>query len=80
MNKELIVIFQVIQNQNLPRGIKLCDEVVNRGEENSYICESINCSACPINRVFNSSSKNFATQMKLTMETVNHETRNPTPD
>lgn len=80
MNSELIKIIHAIQTTSIPIAIHLCDDVINKGEDLSHNCNDINCGACPIKRSFNTSGKNFTTQMTLTMEAVNHETRNPTSD
>lgn len=80
MNSELISILHVIQTTSIPISIHLCDDVINEGDDLAHKCSTIDCGTCPIRRTFNTSGKNFTTQMTLTMEAVNHETRNPTSD
>lgn len=80
MNSELIFILHVIQTTSIPVSTHLCHDVINKGEGLAHKCSTINCGACPIRHTYNSSGKNFTTQMTLTMEAVNHETRNPTSD
>ena len=80
MNSELIKIIHAIQTTSIPIAIHLCDDVINEGEDLSPECSNIDCGSCPIKCSFNTSGKNFTTQMILTMEAVNHETRNPTSD
>ena len=58
----------------------LCDHVINNFDSGNYECGMVECKNCPIRNKYKSSGEHFTTQMTLTMEAVNHETRNPTSD
>ena len=80
MNNELIIIIHAIQSTKIPTSIHICDKVVNDADNSICVCMDIDCGNCPIQRGYKVPGKYFATQMTLTMEAVNHETRNPTSD
>ena len=59
----------------------LCDRVTNKFYNEGYKeCVDVECINCPVRNKYKSSGEHFTTQMTLTMEAVNHETRNPTSD
>lgn len=58
----------------------LCGYVINELYDEVYQCIDVQCINCPVRNTYKSSGEHFTTQMSLTMEAVNHETRNPTSD
>ncbi len=58
----------------------LCDYIINEFYSEDYKCGMVNCRNCPVRNKYKSSGEHFTTQMTLTMEAVNHETRNPISD
>ncbi len=59
--------------------IILCDRIINTPNDEATKCFEIECNSCPV-MYLKSPRITYTTQIKLTMESVNHETRNPTPD
>ena len=79
MNSELIFILHSLRKDLVKANI-LCDRVINEFYREDYECGMVDCKNCPVRNKYKSSGEHFTTQMTLTMEAVNHETRNPTSD
>ena len=79
MNNELILILHSLR-KDMVKANTLCDHVINNSYSQNYECEMVDCKNCPVRNKYKSSGEHFTTQMTLTMEAVNHETRNPTSD
>lgn len=79
MNKELIFILHSLR-KDMVKANTICDYVINEFYDEAYQCIGVQCINCPVRNKYKSSGEHFTTQMTLTMEAVNHETRNPTSD
>lgn len=79
MNNELIYILHSLR-KDMVKANTLCDYVINEFCDEAYQCIGVQCTNCPVRNTYKSSGEHFTTQMTLTMEAVNHETRNPTSD
>lgn len=79
MNNELILIIHALKSNNVQLRIKLCDLVVNTPNDENPKCLHVECNNCPLIKL-KALTGIYTTQMTLTMEAVNHETRNPTSD
>ena len=77
MNSELIFILHSLR-KDLVKASTLCDHVINDFYSGNHKCGMVECKNCPIKNKYKSSGEHFITQMTLTMEAVNHETRNST--
>lgn len=71
MNKELLLILKTLRKADEGILIRFCLKMN---------CIGIECDCCPVRNKYKCSGEHFITQMTLTMEAVNHETRNPTSD
>ena len=80
MNNELIEILLCFKKAELSTSIIVCDVVLNSDDTKVHNCHEVYCSNCAINRFQTNPGKFYSTQIRLTMEAVNHETRNPTSD
>jgi hypothetical protein len=79
LNNELVIIIHALKSNNVQLRIKLCDLVVNEPDDENPSCFTVECNSCPL-ILLKTIPGIYTTQMTLTMEAVNHETRNPTPD
>lgn len=79
MNSELIFILHSLR-KDMVKTSTLCDCVINKFYSEDCECGMVDCKNCPVRSKYKSSGEHFTTQMTLTMEAVNHETRNPTSD
>lgn len=79
MNSELLYILQCIRQDRIIANT-FCDSLVNNWDGDETNCIDIACNNCPVRNKLVCSGEHYTTQMSLTMEAVNHETRNPTPD
>ena len=79
MNNELIFILHSLR-KDMVKANTICDYVINEFYDGAYQCIGVQCINCPVRNKYKCSGEHFTTQMTLTMEAVNHETRNPTSD
>ncbi len=80
MNNELIEILLCFKKVKLSTSITLCDVVLNSEVTDVPKCDEVDCGNCAVSRTQVHPGKYYSTQIRLTMEAVNHETRNPTSD
>lgn len=80
MNNELILIIHALKSNDIQLRIKLCALVVNESDNENPNCFYVDCFNCPVSQMKVNPGRYYTTQMTLTMEAVNHETRNPTSD